>query len=386
MFTAECDYNQIYDWFQGSQFEQMFFFVSSYDYKDIAISQAVVDNAVRIDRITGNRICYLHFCENTTTISPDMQTQQPLVCRAINQERLMDDVGLTASIKVADQVCERYHILRFNLPAFIMIDKQDNCSIYSVNDYEDFERILSPINLINDFLQDKEALPANNYTDAVENLRWQYSVQLDRMLDSSSGYSFLKRAEEQYGSVLPDVFDVVKNQRSRLDSIISHIEAAVKEYKYDVFISCKSEDYSKAHELQDFLKTSGHNPFLADTSLREIGIDKYTLVIGHVLDACDSFILFSSKPEYATSSYVTAEWSFFINEVNSGRKARGKVVNVLTPDFDIRHLSPWLRDKQCFTTDNYKALLLDYLDASEKEKIEPRQSSRLLDAIRKVFR
>jgi hypothetical protein len=105
-----------------------------------------------------------------------------------------------------------------------------------------------------------------------------------------------------------------------------------------------------------------------------------------VLDACDSFILFSSKPEYATSSYVTAEWSFFINEVNSGRKARGKVVNVLTPDFDIRHLSPWLRDKQCFTTDNYKALLLDYLDASEKEKIEPRQSSRLLDAIRKVFR
>lgn len=100
----------------------MFLFVSSYDYKDITISQAVVDNALRIDRITGPRICYLHFCENTATISHASQTQHPLVCRAINQDSFIDGVGLTANIRIASMsVADIIYFDSIFLPAFALI-------------------------------------------------------------------------------------------------------------------------------------------------------------------------------------------------------------------------------------------------------------------------
>ncbi len=361
MFTAECDYQQVHDWFLQSQFRYMFLFVSSYDYKDEQIAKAVIDNALRIDRITGPEICYLCFCENSADVTSADEVAKHIVSRVSSHDNKMNyDVGLTANIKVADQVCQRYQIMRYNLPAFILIDKQDNCSIYSIKGYEDFERVLSPINIINDYLSDIKTLP-DDCNKEFESIRSEYIDRMCRQLNSIEGESFIPKTDEEFSRIIPSLLDFVKNQEERLSTIISHISAEVKEKHYDVFISCKSEDYPKAREIQSYLKENGYNPFLADTSLRDIGIDKYTLVIGQVLDACKSFILYSSHREYVISSYVTAEWGFFINEVNSGRKPCGKVINILTPDFDIKDLSPWLRDKQCLTTDNYKELLLDYL-------------------------
>lgn len=38
--------------------------------------------------------------------------------------------------------------------------------------------------------------------------------------------------------------------------------------KYDVFISCKSEDYKYTEEIYDFLKANGINAFLALKEMR----------------------------------------------------------------------------------------------------------------------
>ena len=45
--------------------------------------------------------------------------------------------------------------------------------------------------------------------------------------------------------------------------------------KYDVFIWSKSEDYSKAELLSDFLRRNGLHPFLASESLRRVGNTAY---------------------------------------------------------------------------------------------------------------
>lgn len=45
--------------------------------------------------------------------------------------------------------------------------------------------------------------------------------------------------------------------------------------KYDVFISCKSEDYVYAEKVYIFLKENGINAFLASTELRKLGESEY---------------------------------------------------------------------------------------------------------------
>lgn len=45
--------------------------------------------------------------------------------------------------------------------------------------------------------------------------------------------------------------------------------------KYDVFISCKSEDYKLAEEIYDYLESVGIHTFLASKELRQLADSEY---------------------------------------------------------------------------------------------------------------
>lgn len=53
--------------------------------------------------------------------------------------------------------------------------------------------------------------------------------------------------------------------------------------EYDVFISCKSEDYIYAEEIYNFLKENGFNVFLANKELRQMGDSEYRKAISQAL-------------------------------------------------------------------------------------------------------
>ena len=92
--------------------------------------------------------------------------------------------------------------------------------------------------------------------------------------------------------------------------------------EYDVFISCKSEDYKYAENIYKFLNSNGFNIFLAFEQLRKLGTSEYTKAISEALNSTTHMIVFASKPEHINSSWVEYEWRTFIaaslNQVKRG--------------------------------------------------------------------
>ena len=80
--------------------------------------------------------------------------------------------------------------------------------------------------------------------------------------------------------------------------------------KYDIFISCKSEDYKDAEEVYDFLTENHFKTFLVSKELCKLGDSQYRESIVETLDTADHIIVFSSNPQYPTSKYVRYECGY----------------------------------------------------------------------------
>lgn len=127
---------------------------------------------------------------------------------------------------------------------------------------------------------------------------------------------------------------------------------------YDVFISCKSEDYESAKLIYNFLRDQNYKVFLADTELRKKGNAEYGKVIDEALDSAAHLILYTSRAEYATSSYVESEWRIFIEEKRAGRK-HGNLISVLD-GIEVSVLPISLRHFQSFPIERFMEIV-DYL-------------------------
>lgn len=188
--------------------------------------------------------------------------------------------------------------------------------------------------------------------------------KLNFSLRSHDGENIINSVESitGYTEAILKVWTLVRTQDVRISILIDNIREKIREYRYDVFISCKSQDYTSAYELYNLLAQHGYTPFLADASIKEIGIDQYTAVIGEVIDVCKNMIVFATDINYIESTYVEAEWHAFINDINTGYKPYAKIVTILSPEIDVHQLPIWLRDKQSFTTENYRDRLIYFLE------------------------
>ena len=133
--------------------------------------------------------------------------------------------------------------------------------------------------------------------------------------------------------------------------------------EYDVFISCKSEDYLRARAVYDYLTRKKLKVFLADKELRKKGSAEFGRVIDEALDSAKHLIVFSSNPDYVKSSYVESEWRTFIEEKRSGRK-KGNVITILD-NCDISSLPITLRHFQSFGLSDF-AHIIDFLPRIEE--------------------
>lgn len=119
---------------------------------------------------------------------------------------------------------------------------------------------------------------------------------------------------------------------------------------YDIFISCKSEDYPVARKVYQYLRNQKYSVFLADTELRKKGNAEYGEIIDEALDSATHMVIVATKPEFIHSPYVKSEWRTFIEEKRSGRK-KGNIVTLI--EFTIPELPISLRHFQSF---NFKSL------------------------------
>ena len=139
---------------------------------------------------------------------------------------------------------------------------------------------------------------------------------------------------------------------------------------YDIFISCKSEDYEIAEKVYSFLKNNGFKVFLSSKELRRMAQADYMDAISVALDTAYSMIVISTKKEYLTSKWVKFEWSTFLNEILSGRKI-GQIMTLLDK-IEVSEMPIQLRKYESFTLENYEDIL-PYLEKPKKPE-EPHKS------------
>lgn len=146
--------------------------------------------------------------------------------------------------------------------------------------------------------------------------------------------------------------------------------------KYDIFISSKSEDYSLAEGVCDFLEANGLKVFIASRELQKIGEAQYAKAIDEVLDNSAHMIVVASSLENIKTKWVEYEWSLFSNDLKSGYR-EGNLITILSDAVELKTLPGSLRHQQSFNLNTYKNHILDYLrvDSSEEGHNSPNQET-----------
>lgn len=371
MYVTPLNFNQVLEkFYRQDKYDYLLLFVSSFYGSDRAIIHEIVDNVKRIDRITGKRICFFYFVKETYD-----RMNEKLVrwVKDISDWEPYYGEGVSETMETVDDICRQFGILRSNLPAFILVsqDLSEEPQVYSIWDYQDFECFLTPLNIMNSYIEDMDSVFSryererrkvlnesvlNESVDELLHIRNTAIERLNIALDTNEGEYIIEELKSQYrySDAVLKVWQLVRTRGTRLSRILEHIRYEIHERGFDVFISCKSQDYGLAHDLFDFLVNNGYKPFLADSSIKGVGIDQYTALIGEVISVCPYMVVFATDARYLETPFVAADWHTFINDINTGRKPNAKIVSILSPDIDPHCLPILLREKKCFTTENYK--------------------------------
>lgn len=160
--------------------------------------------------------------------------------------------------------------------------------------------------------------------------------------------------------------------------------------RYDVFISCKSEDYKYAEEIYDFLTANGINTFLASKELRRLGESEYRRAISAAMKDAYHLIIFASNPGYIDSTWVYYEWDMFLNAKLKGFKP-GNIITILKDvATDDINMDLWKYESLTYT--DYKNSVLQYVETDDararraqiqKEKEEEQQRRQALEEERR---
>ena len=144
--------------------------------------------------------------------------------------------------------------------------------------------------------------------------------------------------------------------RSMADYIADVAEKWRKEtqqYDYDVFISFKASDDADGSETADtremqnlctFLTQNGFRVFFSPVALKEYGIGgrQSEPYIFNALDKAQALIVYGSRKEYFTSTWVQNEWQRYLRAMEHGRKPDDSLI-VLYQGFNPKELPQGLR-------------------------------------------
>ena len=209
-------------------------------------------------------------------------------------------------------------------------------------------------------------------TEKAERILAKYADKTSRdlFLDESSTkniYSgFLTNGSNVFSNVLSSLFKSISERNIPFNRKLQELKSKIETHGFDIFISCKSEDYSNANDLFGFLEKNGFKPFMADPFMREFGYDVYDDTIREVIKICNTMIVFATDVAYLSASKVHEEWSIFSSEVSTGRK-NGKLLTLVSPEIHPNDLPVGLHHLECFTTNNYKESLIPYIIGSSKK-------------------
>ena len=170
MFVTTLNFSQVLErFYQENKYDFLLLFVSSFDGNDKEILKQVVDNAKRIDKITGERICFFYFVQD---LFDSMNEKITRCVRNLPNWQPLYGEGVSITMETSDDICSHFGLLRSYLPAFILVPKnrREEPQIISIKDYQDLESLLSPLNTLNSYLFDRERI-ISDYKCKKQNFR-----------------------------------------------------------------------------------------------------------------------------------------------------------------------------------------------------------------------
>jgi len=134
------------------------------------------------------------------------------------------------------------------------------------------------------------------------------------------------------------------------------IEKAGREKPYDIFICYKDTDLAngidrtqdsvEAQELYIHLTKKGYRVFYSRESLRDKIGEKYEPYIFNALSTAKVMLVYGSKPEYITSTWLKNEWTRYEKRIKAGEKNPDSLL-VACEGFSPYELPSALSSRQC---------------------------------------
>ena len=152
------------------------------------------------------------------------------------------------------------------------------------------------------------------------------------------------------------------------------VEKARKEKPYDIFICYKESDLADGIErtedsvaVQDLyihLTNKGYRVFYSHESLRDKVGEKYEPYIFSALSTAKIMLVYGSKPEYITSTWLKNEWTRYEKRIQAGEKDPRSLL-VACDGFSPNLLPRALSSMQCFNAKE-RSFYSDLDDAIER--------------------
>ena len=141
------------------------------------------------------------------------------------------------------------------------------------------------------------------------------------------------------------------------------VEKAKKEPPYDIFISYKDSDLANgidrtrdsfiAQDLYIHLTKQGYRVFFSRESLRDKVGEKYEPYIFNALSTAKVMLVYGSKPEYMTSTWLKNEWTRYSKRIQRGEKNQNSLL-VACDGFSPDKLPHALSSYQCIDASDRK--------------------------------
>ena len=131
------------------------------------------------------------------------------------------------------------------------------------------------------------------------------------------------------------IYDNLQEQAKLIAGVCKEWHEETKKYNYDIFISFKAqdkalgisdEDQREMNALYDFLKDQGYSVFFSPRSMRLYTGRHYDAYIFNALQKARIMIVYGSKPEYFTATWVQNEWTRFLRMEAKGEKKKGSCI------------------------------------------------------------
>ena len=207
-----------------------------------------------------------------------------------------------------------------------------------------------------------------------------YATSIESVIAASDYKKAMQYADK-------DTREYYRRQAEYIERVrVEWVQKASREKPYDIFISYKDSDLANGidrtqdsvemQELYIHLTNKGYRVFFSRESLRDKVGEKYEPYIFSALSTAKVMLVYGSKPEYITSTWLKNEWTRYEKRIAAGEKKPDSLL-VACDGFSPAELPRELSSRQCFNA-SAKSFYSDLDEALERLLREPKKKAAVI--------